>query len=211
MIAGEAFPIDVEVQQLALDPPVVEGVDLRRAQAELMSELGVGGEDRRMPAEEALAQHATEPGVELGQAVVGANTLAVGRIRHEQATASGMHRRELLELAALRVHDAAQSGALDVGHSRAHGGRIVIVGTQGRERLRDAALASGARLLEESKPGGAIVLDPAFEAPVCSCSPVRCPPRVRLDGESLSALGSRGHRPHRCAATARAGCGGDSP
>ena len=163
--AHEPPRLDLDQEEPALDRAVVQGVRLRRPDADAQREAGVAGEERRLPAGEALAEHRADLLVERPQLRLRAETLAVRRVDRDEArhAAAALRRHGVGQLALLDVDVLRQPGVRDVGEGRAHR-RRVAVGADDRREPPQPGLAPRVRLRHEALPEARHVPRPAREA-----------------------------------------------
>ena len=86
--------------------------------------------------------------------------------------AASLSRDELIELAPLEVHEAAQLRALGILDRRANRRRVVVVAAQD-DASRRSRLATCARFIDQALPQLAIVAAPADEAEIAAQRPGR--------------------------------------
>ena len=132
--------VDLEAQQTTFDAAVEQRVAAARVDADRLRERRIAGQHRRLPAFEMLAQLLRRA---LRTAPAAAPDRRCARRTADSSTSSpvgaSLCLRQLLQLASLEVHEAAQLRALDILDRRTNRRRVAVVAAQDDASRRSCA------------------------------------------------------------------------
>ncbi len=158
---------DRHQQQPGLERAVAQGVLLVGAQADAVTEVRVGGEDRQPPAREGGAHPLAELPVEADQLGQLAQPLAVGRVGDHQARrriVQPLGARQLDEPGAMEGNQCRDAGAHGIGPGRRQRRRAAVEAVEPRAAALAADAGAGLSLALQLAPGRLVMARPAVEA-----------------------------------------------
>ena len=130
-------------------------------------ELGVAGEDRRLPAGAFATQHLAQLLVQVDQTGRLAQALAIGRIADNQPGLAAIRvRREGRQLALIHLHPFRQPCPLDIVAQRLQQPWVRLVTANPQRRTRQSGRCPLLRFVQQPLPHRRYMLQPAAEAPV---------------------------------------------
>ena len=137
------------------------------ADAHAPTQLGITGEDRRLPAGALRTQYIAELLVEIDQAGGIPQTFTVGRIADDQASLAAVRiGRKGSQLALVDLDPFSQAGPLDIVAQRLQQARIGFIATNPQRRPSQPRLGALLRLRVQPLPQGRHMLQPVTESPV---------------------------------------------